>query len=793
MITNYMISAWRNMAGKNKLYSFINILGLAFGLAVALLIWVWVYDEVNFNKSFRNYDRLVQLYHHITFGDEVMTLNDVPAPIGEALKSITEFEDVVITTTPEKKIISVGENVLTETALFVEPRFLDMFSVHFLNKTKGILNDIHSVAISQTFASRLFSDDPVGKLIKVDNQDLLKVTAVFEDFPLNSTFAEVKMLFPMAYWFSKDEKRRYQQNNWEDYSFQCYALLQKSHNLDELNTKVKHLLFKNVSADGKSLKPEGFLFPMKKWHLWTEFKNGINIGGQIKFVWMFSTIGVFVLLLACVNYTNLSTARSETRAKEIGVRKVMGSVRLQLIIQFLSESFLLVSIAYVLALMIAWFSLPWFSRLGGKDLQIPWPHDGFLILSCSFLVVTALVAGIYPSLYLSGLKPVAVLKGQFKISRLGIAPMKFLVVLQFVTSIVLIISTAIVFQQVQFAKDRPVGFDREGIIHIRLTTEALAKSDYNLLRHELLSTGVVDNMAFSDFPITGAMAADASLTWEGKDPAQTPLFAMNSCSHDFPKTSGFHFVQGRDFTREQASDSSAVIVNELAAALIGDPVLGKKIQFGHGKEREIIGVIKDQVRWTPFVKQSPHLYYVNYAARGYLTVRLSSKTNIHEAIQKVEKVIKRIDPGFPFEYKFVDDDYARLFHSEETIGKLAAIFSALAIFISCIGIFGLATFSVAQRTKEIGIRKVLGASVFSVWKILSKDFMNLVLMAILLATPLSYFLADRWLQQYDYRISISWENFVFAAVLIVLLTLVTVSHRTLKAAYKNPAESLKTE
>jgi len=372
-------------------------------------------------------------------------------------------------------------------------------------------------------------------------------------------------------------------------------------------------------------------------------------------------------------------------------------------------------------------------------------------------------------------------------------PRKVMVVFQFTTSIVLIISTTVVFLQIQHAKDRPVGFDREGILHIAIRSDDLAKANYNSLRHELLSSGVVENMALSDFPVTGAASADASLTWEGKDPASRPLVAMNSCSHDFPKTNGFQFVEGRDFSREFATDSAAVIINELAAKLISEKnVIGKKLTF-NGKEREIIGVIKDQVRWTPFVKQSPHLYFISYSGKGYLTIRLNPKAGTHEALQKIEAVIKRFDSGTPFEYKFQDDDYAQQFNNEERIGKLATIFSVLTIFISCMGIFGLATFAASQRTKEIGIRKVLGASIFNLWKMLSGDFVRLVLVAILLGAPLAYYLATQWLEQYDYRVEISWVIFAVTSILVLIITLFTVSYQTLKAALVNPMNSLRTE
>jgi len=794
MLINYLTIAWRNITG-SMLYSLINMIGLALGLAVTLLIGLWISDELSFNHSFKNHDRLAQVYHHITFGTETMSIGDVPAPIGEALKNnYAEFEEVTIATSQAEHLVAYNEKKLSETGLFVEPQFISMFSVDLVQGSDKPLAEMHSILISKKLAAALFDDNPLGKLLKLDNRDLLTITGVFEDFPLNSQFADVKFFLPMTYYFTISESNKKQQHNWEDYMFDCFVLLNEQTPLPSAEAKIKTVLFDHASNDAKALQPIGILFPMDQWHLYSEFKDGVNTGGQIRFVWMFGTIGLFVLLLACINFINLSTARSAKRSKEVGVRKVMGSARKQLILQFLTESFLIVAAAYFLGLIMAALSLPSFNALTGKHVEIPWIDYDFILVSIAFIIITGFLAGTYPAFYLSGFNPVSILKGSFRAGRFAAIPRKGLVIMQFTISIVLMIGTAVVFQQIQHAKDRPVGFDRKGIIHVAVRTEVLAKADYNSLRTELMNTGAAANMAISDFPITGSMGANASITWEGKDPALKPLIAMNSCSHDFPKTNGFQFIEGRDFSRDYASDSTAVIVNELAAKLISnESVIGKKINFGYGKEREIIGVIKDQVRWTPFVKQSPHIYYVSYATAGYITVRLHPEKSVQEALQKIEAVIKKFDDGAPFDYKFQDDDYARLFNNEERIGKLAAVFSLLTIFISCIGIFGLATFTASQRTKEIGIRKVLGASVFTLWKMLSTEFIKLVAVAISVGIPVSYYLATQWLQQYDYRVEISWVILSFAGLLTMVITLLTVSYQAIKAAQMDPTVSLKTE
>jgi len=793
MIKNYFKIGWRNLLG-NKGYSFINISGLAMGMAVAMLIGLWVFDELGFNRSFEKYDRIGKMYHHLTFGENILTIDDMPYPVGNEVKNnYADFEEATMTK-EEDHIIGYEEKKFFKTGLFVEPQFAALFSLHLLQGSAESLKDLHSILISKSLAHDIGADNTIGKMIKFDNLDNLMVAGVFEDFPSNSQFAEITMLLPMTYYFTISESTRKKMNNWEDYDFQCYVLLNDKTSFGQAEPKIRNVLYQKVSGDGKAIKPEGILFPMEKWHLYSEFKDGKNIGGKIQFVWMFGMIALFVLLLACINFMNLSTARSEKRSKEVGIRKVMGSGRNQLVNQFLSESLLVVLLAFLTAVLIVIVCLPWFNELATKKITIPWGNAYFLLLSILFVIITSVLAGSYPALYLSSFNPVRVLKGTFTAGRYSMIPRKVMVVFQFAISTAMIIGTIVVFQQIQHAKERPVGFDRKGIIHIGVRTQDLAKADYNSLRNELLATGVVENMAKSDFPITGGASADASLTWQGKDPAFRPLVAMNSCSHDFPKTNGFQFVEGRDFSREFSTDSSALIVNEMAASLFSDKsAIGKKIIFGSGKEREIIGVIKDQVRWTPFSKQSPHIYFISYKGMGYLTIRMKANVEVHHALTKIEGVLKKVDSGAPFDYKFLDDDYARQFKDEERIGKLAGVFATLAVFISCLGIFGLASFAASQRTKEIGIRKVLGASIFTVWKMLSRDFVWLVIASFLVAAPLTYYFSNQWLQQYDYRTTISWWVFAVTGIGALVITLLTVSYQSIAAGMANPVDSLRSE
>lgn len=792
MVKNYTTLAWRNLL-RNKSHSLINISGLAIGMSVAILIGLWVFDELNFNKSFKNYDRLVRIYHNLVFDGRTITHDGLPYPIGNELKNnYPEFENVAIAREGDF-ILSFGENKVSKQGYFVDPQFAELFSLQILQGSRSGLDDIRSIMLSRTLAESLIGSDAVGKMVKINNRDLLLVTAVFNDFPRNSQFNEMSALIPIDYYFSVDDSKRSLKTEWANFDFLGFALLKEQASLEQTESKIKDFCYRKTSDMARNMKPEALLLPMDKWHLFSEFKDGKNVGGKIKFVWMFGIIGVFVLLLACINFMTLSTARSEKRAREIGVRKVMGSLRSQLVGQFLNESLLVTIVAFVLAVGIASSCLPWFNTLADKNMNIPWSDPYFILLSVAFVMVTGILAGSYPALYLSSFNPVQVLKGTLRTGRLATLPRKFMVVFQFTMSIVLMIGTIVVFQQIQFAKRRPTGFDREGIIYIPVRTEDLSKSNYNSLRNDLLASGVVDNMAISNFPITGAMSANPTITWQGKDPAIQPLIAMNNCSHDFPRTSGFIFVEGRDFSRDFASDSLAVIVNETAAKLISEKsIIGKKITWNL-KDREIIGVIKDQVRWSPFQKQSPHLYFINYDPMRFITIRLNDNSSTRSALNKIKSVVKKYDPGAPFDYQFVDDDYAKLFKDEERINRLASVFSVLAITISCIGIFGLASFAASQRTKEIGIRKVLGASVARLWRMLSSDFVLLVILAIIIASPIAYYFLDQWLQQYEYRIEISWWVFLAAGLGALAITLLTVSYQSIKAAIANPVKSLRVE
>lgn len=541
-------------------------------------------------------------------------------------------------------------------------------------------------------------------------------------------------------------------------------------------------------------KPEFYLHPMARWHLYSDFKDGVNTGGLITFVWLFGCIGVIVLLLACINFMNLSTARSEKRAKEVGIRKAIGSLRSQLITQFFSESLLMALLAFMLSLLFIQLTLPFFNQVAEKKLAILWQNPLFWLAGLGFSLLTGLIAGSYPALYLSAFQPVKVLKGIARTSRSATIPRRVLVGFQFTVSVTLIIGTIIVFRQIEHTKDRPVGYSRSGLIEIGMNAPELF-THYMPLRNDLLNTGAVADMSESSGPVTFQSGGTTDISWKGKKPGSKPLVMSNYVTHSYGKTIGWQIKEGRDFSRAYSTDTASIILNEAAVRLMGfrNP-LGELISRGSPRRQyKIIGVIKDMIKEDPFRPVNPSFFVIDYGNVNTINIRLAPQLSAPKALAKVEQVLKRYSPDSPFDYKFADDQYDRKFGAEQRIGRLAGGFAILAILISCLGLFGLASFMAEQRTKEIGIRKVLGASVFNVWGLLSKEFIMLILIAFCLAVPLAYYVLSGWLQNYQYRTELSWWIFVLAGAGALAITLLTVSYQAIKAALGSPVKSLRSE
>jgi len=790
MIRNYFKIAFRNLL-KHKGYSFINIFGLATGMAVAILIGLWVFDELTFNKYHKNYDRIAQVWQFVNFDGTISSYNSVPIPMAEELRSkYPDIQATSLSTYTRDVVLASGDKKLTKSGNYVEPSFIDMMSLKMVAGSNEGLNDIHSILLSESLASSLFgSENPIHKIIRMGNKVDVKVTGVYEDLPHNSDFREVFFLAPWKLFVANDGYAKRILDEWDENSFQVFAQLKEGPNVEAVSAKIKDIRMKRKDPPG--YKPAFFLHPMPMWHLYTDFKDGKNAGGIVYFVWLFGTIGLFVLLLACINFMNLSTARSEKRSKEVGIRKAVGSVRGQLVFQFLSESFIITLLAFVLALLFVQLALPLFNEISDKQVAILWSNPLFWLIGLGFCLFTGLIAGSYPALYLSSFQPIKVLKGTFKATRFASVPRKALVVFQFTVSVTLMIGIITVFRQIQHAKDRPSGYERSRLIEINMSTPELY-NHYDALRNDLLNTGAVTNFSESGGSITNQYGGTTNISWKGKTPNTQPLLMANQVTHDFGKTVGWQLVQGRDFSRNFSTDSSAMIINEAALKLMGfkNPI-GEIVRSG--KVYKVIGVIKNMIRLSPFEPVSPAFYTINYQAVNVINLKLSAQLSTSDALDKVAKVFKKYNPEAPFEYSFVDEVYGRKFIDEERIGTLASFFALLAVLISCLGLFGLASFIAEQRTKEIGIRKVLGASVTGLWQMLSKDFVALVLFACVIAAPISYYFLNDWLQHYEYRIELSWWIFAVAALGSIVIALLTVSYQAIKAALINPVKSLRAE
>jgi ABC-type antimicrobial peptide transport system permease subunit len=792
MIKNYFVIAFRNLL-KNKVYSFINIAGLAVGIAVAMLIGMWVWDELSFNKYHKNYDRLTQAYISQTFNKQTGSGRAVslPAVMEMANKYSADFKYTSMASWNFGHLLANGDKKINKAGMWAQPDLPQMLSLRMLKgDLKTALKDPGSIIISETVAKALFGkEDPLNKTLKLDIKKDVKVTGVYEDIPFNSEFNEMNMLLTWNDYLLSENWVKEAQTQWGNHSFQFYAQVADNADIEKVSLKIRDVELPH--AFSKTDKPQYFLHPMSRWHLYSDFKDGKNVGGGIQFVWLFSIIGIFVLLLACINFMNLSTARSEKRAKEVGIRKSIGSLRSQLIFQFLSESFLVVSFALVLALLIVLISLPAFNDLSGKHVSFPWQYIQFWLMLIAFSVFTGLISGSYPAFYLSSFNPLSVLKGTFKVGKWSAVPRKVMVVMQFTVSITLIIGTIIVFQQIQHAKNRPVGYDRKGLLQINISPNLYGK--YYPLRDDLLKSGAVYEMSESSSPTTGIYSNQIGFEWEGMEAGSVPLFGTIACTHDFGKTIGWKIIEGRDFSRAFSTDTAAFVLNESAVKLTGmKDIVGKTIRF-NGKPRQVVGVIKDMVMQSPYEPAVPTVFLMDYEWANLINIKLLPGAPVDKSLKKVEAILRKHDPDSPFEFKFADEEYEAKFRAEERIGKLARVFAVLAVFISCLGLFGLAAYTAEQRTKEIGIRKALGASVAQMWAMLSKEFIYLVIVSCIIASPIAlYFLSD-WLKKYEYHIELSWVVFAVSALTAILITLMTVSFQAIKAALMNPVKSLRSE
>ena len=786
MIKTYLRIAWRHLL-KNKGYTFINIAGLAIGMAIALLIGLWITEEFSFEHYHTNYRRIAQnlTVRHTPDGAGVWYSSAVPLEQELRARYRDLFEKTTLVFGGDEHLVSVGDKKLSAAGLWAEKEFPEIFTFKMLSGSMTSMADPSTALISVSLAKSLFGvTDPVGKTFRYENKLDLTIGGVFEDLPMNTSYYGTKMVLP---WGNKENSYHNTNTNWDDHNAQLYVLLADKVTAEQATARIKNLPTPHI----KGWLEDVMLYPLDKFRLYGDFKDGRPVAGGIRYVWMFGLIGVFVLLLACINFMNLSTARSASRAKEVGIRKTAGSMKSQLVAQFLSESVLMALLSFALSLGLVETALPFFNSLSAKDMALPWNQWLFWLLAIGFIFLTGFLAGSYPAFYLSGFNPVKVLKGTFRAGPSAGLARQVLVVIQFTVSLTLIIGTIVVYRQIQFTKDRPVGYKQDRLVSVDINTPEL-RAHYPALRTELLQRRLVEDIAGSSMKVTDFEYRN-EVDWRGKRPDQAAvLFTNVNVTTEFGKTIGWQVIQGRDFDRAYPTDSTAMVINEAAAAVIGfkNPV-GETLRYDN-RNWTVIGVVKNMVVNSPYDRVDPAIFLGDGWGTS-ITMRLPAGKPAHAALEAIAPVFAKYNPGSPFLYQFMDQEYNKKFVDETRIGNLAGVFTALAIFISCLGLFGLASFVAEQRTKEIGVRKVLGAKVFALWSLQSKGFVKLVVLSFLLAMPLAYLIMSKWLQNYAYHTAVSWWIFALAGGGILLITLLTVSYQSLKAATMNPVKSLRSE
>lgn len=794
MIRNYFKIALRNIL-KYKGYSFINIFGLATGMAVAILIGLWVFDEVSYDTYHKNHNRVMQVMQNLTNNGKVTTQPYLPYPLAEELRTSygSDFKSIALTSGVGSHLLTLADNKVNKQGIFAEPQLVDMLSLKMMKGSSEGLKEPGSVILSESLAKVIFgSADPLNKILKLNNELDVKVTGIYEDLPENTTFHDMAFVAPWSLYFNNTEWIKTTEDPWRPNAFQIFAELTAKADVDKVSIKIKNAKLNKVNEYLAKKKPELFLLPMSRWHLYSEYKDGVNTGGKIEYVRLIGIISIFVLILACINFMNLSTARSEKRAKEVGIRKAIGSLRMQLIGQFLSESVVVVGLSFIISLILVQLSLPFFNDIASKHLSIPFGNIIFWVFGITFCIIIGLIAGSYPAIYLSSFQPIKVLKGTFKAGRFAALPRKALVVVQFAVSVTLVIGTIIVFKQIQYTKNRPIGYEANGLVSIGVSSNEIHKH-YDVIRQELIQSGAISELAEASNPTTAFWGTSGGIEWRGKDPSLTTDLPVTGISYNYAQAIGWKFKEGRNFSKDFASDSSAVIINEAAAKFMGfSKPVGEVLKW-FGRPATVIGVVPDMVVNSPYEPANPIVYFLSNTAEAIVLARINPAVSATEAVAKLEATFKKFNPTQPFEYRFVDEDFNKKFADEERVGKIATSFAILAIVISCLGLFGLASFMAEQRTKEIGVRKVLGATVFGLWQLLSKDFVILVLISIVIASPIAYYFMNQWIAKFTIKTDISWWVFAITGFGALLITLLTVSYQAIRAALMNPVKTLKTE
>lgn len=785
MLKNYFKIAFRHLR-KNKGFTAINIVGLATGMAAAMLIMLWVKSEFRFDRFYTKSEQIYAVGMSDVWGGDAVQHFYTPKPLAAALK--TDFPEINHVTRVNKGtgfLLTRGEIKLSkEQGVFVDSTFLNIFDYKIVagNPAEALKNP-NQIVLTRSFADRLFGNtDPINQSIKLDSTQISTVSAIIEDIPDNSFMQGTTYLVP----WTLMEKIGYSDDYWGNNSIQTYIELDKNVNIDQFQKNIKGFIQKHTDT-----KAENFLKPMRDKWLYSNFSEmGRPTSPRIGMVRSFIAIACFILIIACINFMNLSTAQSEKRAKEVGVRKVVGANKGLLIVQFLTESMLIALFSGILSLLITSIAVPYFSDLISRELSIPFGDIPFWSVFIGFVLTTGILSGSYPAFYLSSFLPTKVLKGKFLSTQQKFNPRKVLVISQFCIAITLIITTISIQKQIKYAQNRDIGYKKDRLIHV--VDQGKISKNRTLIKQALISSGIASQVSRTSSPLTKNQS-NSSMGWNGKPKDDNTIFARMGVDDNLVQTAGLQLVTGRDFDLAKfPTDSAAMIINESAAKVFNfDDPIGKTVV--DGRNWHIIGVIKDFVQESPFNPITPLVIQGAFSGSSVTNIRLNDHVETADALSSMAKIFKEYNPDYPFEYSFVDAEYAEKFKDFQQLGKLSSLFALLTIFISCLGLYGLTAYMAENRTKEIGVRKVLGASILSITRLLSREFISMVLISCFIAFPIAYYIVDHMLSSYTYRIDITWDIFFIAGSGALLLTLLTVSYQSIKAALVNPVDSLRDE
>lgn len=785
ILHNYAAVAWRNLV-RNKSFSLINIAGLALGMVSAVVILLWISMELSVDQFHSKKDRIYQVMNRATYDGEVAVWGSTPKPLAPLLeKDYPQVESAVRINWVSLFVLHAGSQQYQVPGYLTDSGFLSMFDFPLVKgDPKTALEQENSIVLTEKLARQLFGNtDVIGHTVRIDTADYFTVTGVLKDLPYNTTF-NFNYLLPWSYM----KKVGWEDSLWANNSIQTVVLMKPGIPEQTASKLFSNIIRKNAPGSDNEL----FAFPMTKWHLYSRFENGVSVGGTIDLVRLFCIIAGFILLVACINYVNMSTARSQKRAREVGIRKVVGAGRNSLITQFLGESILVSLLSGIIALGLLQPALMAFNKLIHDHLSVPYDNLNFWFAAAGFILCTGVLAGIYPAFYLSAYQPVRVLKGHFKKIKVFVTPRKMLVTLQFSFAIVLIICTIVIYRQIRHTQQRDPGYNGNGLSYMYM--KGKMEKNYPEIREELLKSGAITQITQSSCPITDVWSVGDNYDWKGRSKDTRSTIIRYTTDRNYTPTMGLQLLQGRDIdVVAHPSDTSAVLINQAAVKLMGftDPVGQKIMQYN--RELEVVGVVKNFIPDRPYQAFMPVVIHGDTKNFGAISFRLNKENDKDDNLSAIAKVFRKYNPDYPFEQFFADETYALKFRNEKLLATLAALFAGLTIFISCLGLFALAACLAESRIKEIGVRKVLGASVTRITTLLSKDFLQPVLFSILIASPVAWWSMDHWLKNYSYRTSISWWVFAFAALVVIFIAVATVSYQTVKAALANPVKSIRTE